>query len=1059
MQQRPARQQRRRRGRLGLVVAVGSAMTMAVGLPAQGVTAQDEQGSPGAADPRGVTDLLLPDALRDVPVELPQSLRGRVSRPEVVITLTEPSVAEVVADSATDVSARSQRAQRSRIDDQQDAVARQVRALGGVTTARVDTALNALVARVPVGRLDDVAALPDVARVRPLGTYELDLTETVPAIGAKDVQADGFDGTGITVAVLDSGVDYTHAALDGPGTLEAYEAAYGTDPSDPRNTTRDGLFPTSKVVDGYDFVGETWPDAPEAPDEDPIDFEGHGTHVADIIAGKDGVAPGASLLAVKVCSAISSSCSGQALLQGMDFILDPNGDGSIEDAVDVANLSLGSPYGQVQDDLSAAVTNAVALGVTVVASAGNSADRPYIVGSPSTAAGAISVAQTQVPSAVVLPLVLSGGVEATEPNTATVDWAPVGDGFTGDVAVVGRGCPAGSVAEESPEDPYLSDPSGKVALIDRGGCAVSLKVDRAAKAGAVAVLVANNAPGDPPTFSFGGGDTFVPTLIITQARGNQIKAAIAGGNAVTASVSADTAIPVFGGMVASSSRGPTVSFDTIKPDIGAPGASVSAVAGSGDGTQAFGGTSGAAPMVAGSAALLLDARGPLDPAVVKGLLMGNAETDIETNPATAPGVLAPITRIGGGEVRVDRAVAGQTVATAVGDSTGGAASLSFRFHDVAEPRTVTKRLRVENLGSRAVTYRVVPTFRYADDEASGAVEVVAPGSVRVPAGGARVIRVQLRIDPAQVPDWPLNGGARGGTGALLQQAEFDGYLELQAGGPAGATTRVPWQVMLRKAASTDADRGNVTLGPDRRGTVTLRNDGATVGSFDAFAFVGSDRRDYAWPLQKAPGSNLALPDLRQVGVTGFEFPGVPGDGLVQFAVSTWHEWSHPAYPQQIEVVLDVDRDGTPDKAVFTTELTGFAATGQTVVAVADLATQEAFPVTFLDADLNASTMILTVPVGDLGMALEDTVEADVYAYDNYFSGFQTDKIEGIVVSPGRPKFAAEPAFGDVPVDGATDLTVSAVPGGAAASPSQTGVLLLHRLQASSNATDVIRVRR
>src|SRR5213592_3633605 len=111
---------------------------------------------------------------------------------------------------------------------------------------------------------------------------------------------------------------------------------------------------------------------------------GHGTHTSSIIGGAGSVAPGVSLYAVKVCSAVSTSCSGVALLQGMEFALDPNGDGNISDAVDVINMSLGSSYGQKEDDLSAASANAVNLGVVVVSSAGNSADRPYIVGSPST---------------------------------------------------------------------------------------------------------------------------------------------------------------------------------------------------------------------------------------------------------------------------------------------------------------------------------------------------------------------------------------------------------------------------------------------------------------------------------------------------------------------------------------------------------------------------------------------------------------------------------------------------------------------------------------------------
>jgi subtilisin family serine protease len=111
-------------------------------------------------------------------------------------------------------------------------------------------------------------------------------------------------------------------------------------------------------------------------------------------------------------------------------------------------------------------------------------------------------------------------------NTARVDWAPVGSGFTGDVAYVGRGCP-------SPFDSYLADPAGKVALVDRDSCAVSLKVDRAAKAGAIGVLIGLTAPGDAESFSYGGGDTFVPTLVIVKSTADLIKANLAAPVNVT----------------------------------------------------------------------------------------------------------------------------------------------------------------------------------------------------------------------------------------------------------------------------------------------------------------------------------------------------------------------------------------------------------------------------------------------------------------------------------------------------------------------------------------------
>jgi subtilisin family serine protease len=158
-------------------------------------------------------------------------------------------------------------------------------------------------------------------------------------------------------------------------------------------------------VGGYDFVGSDWPDGPLAPDPDPLDDgpeAGHGTHVGHIIGGVGGVAPGVDLYAVKVCSSVSTSCSGVALINGMEFAADPNGDGDPGDAVDLVNMSLGSDYGQpFDDDLSAAVEYTTAIGVLTVSSAGNGGDKPYVVGTPSSTASALAVAQTQVPSAAL----------------------------------------------------------------------------------------------------------------------------------------------------------------------------------------------------------------------------------------------------------------------------------------------------------------------------------------------------------------------------------------------------------------------------------------------------------------------------------------------------------------------------------------------------------------------------------------------------------------------------------------------------------------------------------
>src|SRR5690606_7002198 len=211
------------------------------------------------------------------------------------------------------------------------------------------------------------------------------------------------------------------------------------------------------------------------------------------------------------------------------------------------NMSLGSPYGQRKDDLSAASAHAVRMGVGVVASAGNSTDKPYITGSPASTPEVLSVAQTNVPraSAVPLPVDSPSSTAGVYRNTNTIDWAPITSGFSGEVAY-GTTADAQLGCEPYPAGFF----AGKVALIDRGVCAISTKVDNAADAGAIGVLIANNVPGAAPSFSFGGPDTFTPqqTLVIGQEHGNTLKQGLATG-AVTVTVSTADATPLIRSMV------------------------------------------------------------------------------------------------------------------------------------------------------------------------------------------------------------------------------------------------------------------------------------------------------------------------------------------------------------------------------------------------------------------------------------------------------------------------------------------------------------------------------
>jgi minor extracellular serine protease Vpr len=951
---------------------------------------------------------------------------------------------------------------RGELGTQQSKVALSLASVGAEELARVQVAHNAIAVRVDASQLEQLASIPGVAKVRPVLNYEMTLSETVPYVGGTAVQQAGKDGTGVTVAVLDSGIDYTHRNLGGAGTLAAYTAAYGAAPGDPKQTTLDGLFPTAKVVGGFDFVGEGWPVTARTQDPDPIDFQGHGTHVADIIGGKSadgthvGMAPGASLLAVKVCSAVATSCNGVSLLLAVDFALDPNGDGSLSDAADIIHLSLGSDYGQIQDDLTEALEDAVDLGIVVVASAGNGSNKPYVVGSPSIGPGVFSVAQTQVPSAVAIPLVVNtpASIAGVYGNTATVEWSPVGAGVTGNVAFIGRGCPAGSVTPTTPADPILNSPAGKIALVDRGGCSVSLKVDYAVDNGAIGVLIGLVAPGDAVSFSFGGGDSFAPTLVIQQSLSNAIKARLNAAETVNVSISSANGIPLSASMASTSSRGPS-SLQTIKPEIGAPGASISAQVGTGDGETAFGGTSGAAPMVSGAAALLLQAFPSRTPIQIKSMLMNSANTQVFTNPALLPGGLAPITRIGAGELRVDKAIGLNAIAWNPEDES---AALSFGQMEVPfDGIVVVKKVRVQNFSNSHRTYSVARSFRYADDAASGAVTVIAPGSVHVGPMGKTDFRVTLLIKGSKLPTWTLNGGPLGGNGAALNGPEYDGYITLTSG---SEELSLPWHVLPRKASATVASPFVKTK---NGGTLKLLNLGVETGDYDVFSLTGQSPRI---PRDELPGAgdNFAIVDMQSVGVRYLP-ASLVGIDVLEFANSTFGRRAHPNYPAEFDIYIDSNNDGTPDFVVFNAENGGFSVTGQNVVFIANLATPNvpASGVFFTDADLDSGNVIFTVPMNagtglpNVGVQAGTTFGFSVFAFDNYFTGAQTDAVEDMLFTPGNARFgvAGDPfrtvaprSFDSVPV------TTATVPD---AKTTETGLLLMYRKNTVLES-EVIRVR-
>jgi subtilisin family serine protease len=184
----------------------------------------------------------------------------------------------------------------------------------------------------------------------------------------KDSEGRNITGQNTTVAVIDTGVDYTHVDLGG---------CFGAG---------------CKVIGGYDFVND---------DNNPMDDHGHGTHCAGIAAGNGtlkGAAPDAKIYAYKVLDS-GGSGSFSDVIAGIQRAADPDDDGDYTDHVDVISMSLGG-WGNPDDEVSQAVDAAVDAGVVAVIAAGNEGPSPESIGSPGCARKALTVGATCKPGQV-----------------------------------------------------------------------------------------------------------------------------------------------------------------------------------------------------------------------------------------------------------------------------------------------------------------------------------------------------------------------------------------------------------------------------------------------------------------------------------------------------------------------------------------------------------------------------------------------------------------------------------------------------------------------------------
>lgn len=421
-------------------------------------------------------------------------------------------------------------------------------------------------------------------------------------------------GEGILIGVIDSGFNHDHpsfAAVASDGYVHVNPFGAGTYLG--VCTTTPSLC-NDKLVGAYDFHPSAL---------GPEDNAGHGTHVASTAAGNpvnasfsglsipiSGVAPRANLINYKVCE---PTCPGSSSIAAVNQ--------AIADGVDVLNYSISGSDFPWNDPVDIAFLDAFNAGVFVSASAGNSGPGASTVAKtgPWNAAVANSthnrVVGNRVDAAGLTSLL---GLPGSGPALGADLTAPILDAAT--VAPSNAlGCsafPAGSFA-------------GAFALIQRGTCGFADKVANATNAGAVGVLMFNNA-GGPPIVMGALESSTIPSVMLDQASGLAVRAAITpGAQATLYAGSSSITNPAWGDVMSNtSSRGPS-QYDLIKPDYAAPGTNIlAAYVDSAGGYAAISGTSMASPHGAGAAALLIKENPGWSPAAIKSALALTAQPNM-----------------------------------------------------------------------------------------------------------------------------------------------------------------------------------------------------------------------------------------------------------------------------------------------------------------------------------------------------------------------------------------------------------------------------------------------
>lgn len=427
--------------------------------------------------------------------------------------------------------------------------------------------------------------------------------------GIFDSSDSGYDGSGIVVAVLDTGLDSNHTAFSPDNFTSANLGLTYEDVASVVNDTT-----ASKLLDGLTvddvYINDKVPFGFDYADNDSDVYSthnNHGTHVSGVIVGNDdtirGVAPNAQLVSMKIFSDVVDSARTAWILAALEDC--------VVLGVDVINMSIGTACGFSRESDEEAVNGIYdkirAAGISMVVAASNSFSSAYgseangnlglttnpdtgTVGSPSTYEGVMSVASI---SGVETPYILYNNtiIYFIESSNSAAEENNFFDTLLGDkdsidieyVTIPGVGRTA---------DYTGIDVTGKIALVRRGSNTFEEKAIIAQEQGAAGIIIYNNVSGD---IKMNVGDATLAVCSISQDDGEML----AKNNGVLKIARTQTSGPFISDF---SSWGPTPDL-RIKPEITAHGGSIlSAV--TGGSYDRLSGTSMACPNLAGVVVLL-----------------------------------------------------------------------------------------------------------------------------------------------------------------------------------------------------------------------------------------------------------------------------------------------------------------------------------------------------------------------------------------------------------------------------------------------------------------------